>query len=133
LCRFSVAGLMVHPRAEAVGGRKTLRHEVAGYWALASSECYWDLMSAPRSNAAGRQHDTPVWIEDRESALGMGRPVGAAIATGEAGIGVQQVAELRPVPGVDQFAELPGELQKQIPYSAGVSAKDRVEARHPHE
>jgi molybdate transport system substrate-binding protein len=52
-----------------------------------------------------------------------GRPVGAAIATGEAEIGVQQVAELRPVPGVDQFAELPGELQKQIPYSAGVSAK----------
>ncbi len=41
-----------------------------------------------------------------------GRPVGAAIATGEAEIGVQQVAELRPVSGVDQFAELPGELQK---------------------
>jgi molybdate transport system substrate-binding protein len=52
-----------------------------------------------------------------------GRPVGAAIASGEAEIGVQQVAELRPVAGVDQFAELPGELQKQIPYSAGVSAK----------
>jgi molybdate transport system substrate-binding protein len=52
-----------------------------------------------------------------------GRPVGAAIASGEAEIGLQQVAELRPVPGVDQFAELPGELQKQIPYSAGVSAK----------
>jgi molybdate transport system substrate-binding protein len=52
-----------------------------------------------------------------------GRPVGAAIASGEAEIGVQQVAELRPVAGVDQFAELPAELQKQIPYSAGVSAK----------
>jgi len=52
-----------------------------------------------------------------------GRPVGAAIASGEAEIGVQQVAELRPVRGVDQFAELPGDLQKQIPYSAGVSAK----------
>jgi len=52
-----------------------------------------------------------------------GRPVGAAIASGEAEIGVQQVAELRPVAGVDQFAELPPELQKQIPYSAGVSAK----------
>jgi len=52
-----------------------------------------------------------------------GRPVGAAIASGEAEIGVQQVAELRPVPGVDQFAEMPRELQKQIPYSAGVSAK----------
>ena len=52
-----------------------------------------------------------------------GRPVGEAIASGEAEIGVQQVAELRPVRGVDQFGELPRELQKQIPYSAGISAK----------
>ena len=52
-----------------------------------------------------------------------GRPVGEAIASGEAEIGVQQVAELRPVRGVDQFGEMPGDLQKQIPYSAGISAK----------
>jgi molybdate transport system substrate-binding protein len=52
-----------------------------------------------------------------------GRPVGAAIASGEAEIGVQQVAELRPVAGVDQFGELPPELQKQIPYSAGIATK----------
>ena len=53
------------------------------------------------------------------------------MATGEAEIGVQQVAELRPVPGVDQFAEMPGELQKQIPYSAGIAtkAKDAATAR----
>lgn len=52
-----------------------------------------------------------------------GRPVGAAIASGEAEIGLQQVAELRPVAGVDVIGELPRELQKQIPYSAGVAAK----------
>jgi molybdate transport system substrate-binding protein len=52
-----------------------------------------------------------------------GRPVGAAIASGEAEIGVQQVAELRPIAGVDVIGELPPELQKQIPYSAGVGAK----------
>jgi molybdate transport system substrate-binding protein len=52
-----------------------------------------------------------------------GRPVGAAIASGEAELGFQQVAELRPVAGVDQFAELPPSLQKAIPYSAGISAK----------
>jgi molybdate transport system substrate-binding protein len=52
-----------------------------------------------------------------------GRPVGAAIASGEAEIGVQQVAELRPVAGVDVIGEMPPELQKQIPYSAGVAAK----------
>jgi molybdate transport system substrate-binding protein len=57
-----------------------------------------------------------------------GRPVGAAIASGEAEIGVQQVAELRPVPGVDQFAEMPAELQKQIPYSAGIAAKAKDQA-----
>jgi molybdate transport system substrate-binding protein len=52
-----------------------------------------------------------------------GRPVGAAIASGEAEIGVQQVAELRPVAGVDVIGELPPELQKKIPYSSGISAK----------
>jgi len=52
-----------------------------------------------------------------------GRPVGAAIASGEAEIGFQQVAELRPVKGVDQFAELPPALQTKIPYSAGIAAK----------
>src|SRR6266566_3746722 len=56
------------------------------------------------------------------------RPVGAAIASGEAEIGVQQVAELRPVKGVDQFGELPPALQKQIPYSAGVAAKAKEAA-----
>jgi molybdate transport system substrate-binding protein len=54
-----------------------------------------------------------------------GRPVGAAVASGEAEIGLQQVAELRPVAGVDQFAELPPALQKQIPYSAGIAAKGK--------
>ena len=60
-----------------------------------------------------------------------GRPVGAAIASGEAEIGVQQVAELRPVRGVDQFGEMPGDLQKQVPYSAGIpaKAKDAATAR----
>lgn len=60
-----------------------------------------------------------------------GRPVGAAIASGEAEIGIQQVAELRPVAGVDVIAEMPAELQKQIPYSAGIGikAKDAATAR----
>jgi molybdate transport system substrate-binding protein len=58
-----------------------------------------------------------------KSVVVQGRPVGAAIASGEAEIGIQQVAELRPVAGVDEFAELPPELQKQIPYSAGIAAK----------
>src|SRR5215467_3615575 len=60
-----------------------------------------------------------------KAVIAQGRPVGAAIASGEAEIGMQQVAELRPVAGVTVIGELPPELQKQIPYSAGVGAKAR--------
>jgi len=52
-----------------------------------------------------------------------GKPVGAAVAAGEAEIGVQQVAELLPVPGIDFVGPLPGDLQKIIVYAAAVPAK----------
>ena len=52
-----------------------------------------------------------------------GKPVGAAVAAGEAEIGVQQVAELLPVPGIDFVGPLPGDLQKIIVYAASVPAK----------
>ncbi len=58
-----------------------------------------------------------------KAVIAQGRPVGAVIASGEAEIGVQQVAELRPVSGTEVIGELPAELQKQIPYSAGIAAK----------
>jgi len=66
-----------------------------------------------------------------KAVIAQGRPVGAAIASGEAEIGMQQVAELRPVPGIDVIGELPADLQKQIPYSAGIAtkAKDAATAR----
>jgi molybdate transport system substrate-binding protein len=60
-----------------------------------------------------------------KAVITQGRPVGAAIASGEAEIGVQQIAELRPVPGVDVIGEMPADLQKQIPYSGGIAAKAR--------
>jgi molybdate transport system substrate-binding protein len=52
-----------------------------------------------------------------------GKPVGAAVAAGEAEIGVQQVAELMPVPGIDLLGPLPADLQKIIVYVAAVPAK----------
>lgn len=52
-----------------------------------------------------------------------GKPIGAAVAAGEAEIGVQQVAELIPVPGIDFIGPLPGDLQKIIVYAAAVPAK----------
>ena len=51
-----------------------------------------------------------------------GKPVAAAVAAGEAEIGVQQVAELLPVPGIDFVGPLPGDLQKIIVYSAAIPA-----------
>jgi molybdate transport system substrate-binding protein len=48
------------------------------------------------------------------------KPVAAALAAGEAEIGVQQVAELLPVPGIDIVGPLPGDMQKTIVYVAGV-------------
>jgi molybdate transport system substrate-binding protein len=52
-----------------------------------------------------------------------GRPVGAAVASGEAEIGIQQVAELVPVPGVTLVGPLPGDVNRIIGYSVGVPAK----------
>jgi len=49
--------------------------------------------------------------------------VGPLIAKGAAEIGVQQIAELLPIAGIDIVGVLPGDLQKQIPYSAGIPAK----------
>src|SRR5215471_7400259 len=51
---FSDAGMTDHPRAEGAGVRKAPRHEVAGSWALASSEGCGELMSAPRLIVGGR-------------------------------------------------------------------------------
>jgi molybdate transport system substrate-binding protein len=52
-----------------------------------------------------------------------GRPVGAAVASGEAEIGIQQVAELVPVPGVTLVGPLPADVNKIIGYSVGIPAK----------
>jgi molybdate transport system substrate-binding protein len=52
-----------------------------------------------------------------------GEPVGALIARGEAELGIQQVAELLAVPGVDLVAPLPEDLQKRLPFSAGIPSK----------
>jgi molybdate transport system substrate-binding protein len=49
-------------------------------------------------------------------------PVGAAVARGEAELGVQQLCELAPVPGIDILGPLPEALQRLTWFSAGVSA-----------
>ena len=49
-------------------------------------------------------------------------PVGEIVAKGEAELGFQQIAELKPVPGIDLVGPLPPELQQVTLYSAGIVA-----------
>ena len=53
-------------------------------------------------------------------------PVGEIVASGEADIGFQQVAELLPVPGITFAGRLPPEVQQVTVYAAGLAtgAKD---------
>src|SRR5882757_5588387 len=62
---------------------------------------------------------------------GAGVPVGAVVARGDADIGVQQISELLPVPGIEVVGPLPAELQKLSVFSSGifVGAKEAEVAR----
>lgn len=53
----------------------------------------------------------------------VGERVAAVIARGEAEIGLQQISELLPVPGIDYVGPLPAELQRTTVFSAGVAAR----------
>ena len=47
-----------------------------------------------------------------------GQRVGSVVASGAAEIGIQQVAELLPIPGIDYVGPLPDALQTEIVYAA---------------
>jgi molybdate transport system substrate-binding protein len=52
-------------------------------------------------------------------------PVGEIVAKGEAEIGMQQISELKPVPGIDIVGPLPNDLQKITVFSAGIATVSR--------
>ena len=52
-------------------------------------------------------------------------PVGEIVARGEAEIGLQQIAELKPVKGIDIVGPLPPDLQKITVFSAGIATSSK--------
>jgi molybdate transport system substrate-binding protein len=60
-----------------------------------------------------------------------GERVGAVLARGEVEIGLQQLSELLPVPGIAHITLLPAEVQKVSTFAAGVAATcpDKAGAR----
>src|ERR1700761_7986960 len=52
-------------------------------------------------------------------------PVGEIVARGDAELGFQQIAELRPVSGIDIVGQLPPDLQKITVFSAGIAGSSK--------
>jgi molybdate transport system substrate-binding protein len=63
-----------------------------------------------------------------KSSMIVGRPVGEAIAAGEAEIGFQQMSELLAVGGITVIGPIPDSVQRVTTFSAGVASHSRATA-----
>jgi molybdate transport system substrate-binding protein len=103
---------------------------------IGTAEAFKAALLAARSITYSKTGISGIYFRDLLERLGLadamrpktvlpapGVSVGEALAKGEAEIGVQQISELMPVPGLEIVGPLPPPLQKVSVLSAGVFSK----------
>jgi molybdate transport system substrate-binding protein len=98
---------------------------------IGSVEAFWHALVSARSVAHSRVGASGLYFaklleqsgkELKKRIVVEKGPVALVVASGEAEIGIQQLCELAPVPGIDIVGPLPGPLQALTHFAAGVTA-----------
>jgi molybdate transport system substrate-binding protein len=101
--------------------RALIAAKTVSYSQVGASGIYTANVLIPRLGIAEEMKSRTVMPEP-------GTPVGALLASGKAEIGLQQISELMPVPGVEIVGPLPGDLQKMTTFAAGICTDAKAAA-----
>ena len=105
---------------------------------IGSVEAFWHALVSARSVAHSRVGASGLYFaklleqsgkELKKRIVVEKGPVALVVASGEAEIGIQQLCELAPVPGIDIVGPLPAPLQALTHFAAGVTADAAEPAR----